>query len=271
MPDALLLAADEKVSISLQELFHENNFRLKFTFDPVLALEWLKTRSFDLLLVPAALAFEEQQQAGYALWESNPQASLVVYDPHDDKGLNKKKVRLSGATLITGSRYLEYLQRVVAKILGCSFFNKSEFSVLVVEDLDAARDIICSFVESLGYPKVLGVSSASDALRLLEEEASSIDCVITDERMPNMSGHELIEVLRGRDKFQDLPIIVLTAHGTEDCFLQSLKVGASGFLVKPPSKSDLLRELARAMRIKNGLERTRLVEEDDIEEVMKLF
>lgn len=271
MPDALVLATDDRSIFDLQRFFKNLDFRLKFTYNEDLLKEWLETKSFDLLLLPLSASLEAQEKFASALWRSNVQAFLVLYDPTGKDGSNKKKVRLMGANLIIGENYLEQLARITAKIAGCKHTKKQDFKILVVEDLDAARDIICSFIELIGFSQVKGVSSAKEAIKLLEFNQEEYDCIITDESMPEMNGHELIERFRSSAELKNLPIIVLTAHGTQDCLLQSLKVGASGFLVKPPSKSDLLRELARAVRVKLGVEKARLVEEDQAEDLAELL
>lgn len=271
MPDALLLANDDDVCFKLESFFKENNFRFKFTREDEHLTDWLKTLPFDLLMIPANLPFEFQQKYAFQLWDLNPQAFLVLYDPNDTQGLNAKRTRLLGASLATGEKFWDSIQRIAFKILGCKYIKKSDFKVLVVEDLDAARDIICTYVESLGYPHVCGVASAGEALELLSKGKHIFDCVMTDERMPHMAGHELISKIRLSDDHKDMPLIVLTAHGTPDCLMQALKVGASGFLTKPPIKTDLIRELARAMRVKVGLEKARLVEEQNADEIVDLL
>ncbi len=271
MPDALLLAKDSQICFEQQAFFKEIGFRLKFSLDKDVVGEWLNTLAFDLLLLPAGVEFEIQQKLAYSMWQQNPQGFLVMYDPDDVKGLNAKRVRLLGATLATGDRYKEILQKITTKIQGCKYIKKSEFKVLVVEDLDAARDIICSYIESLGYPRVRGVSSAEEALKIVNSDKGAVDCIITDERMPLMSGHELIQKLRSDAFAPNLPIIVLTAHATQECLKESLQAGASGFLTKPPAKSDLLREMSRAMRVRIGLEKARLVDENSLPEMLELL
>lgn len=271
MPDALLLTRNNKYASEIRELIILNNLRLKFTFEDELAREWLKTRAFDILLLPANVTFEMQEESALALWQRNPRGIVILYDAEDKLGYNSKKVRLMGAHLATGERYLEIIERQISKIPMQPIKSRREYKILVVEDLDAARDIICSFVENLGFSSVSGVCSAKEALAILDGGTQTVDCIITDERMPEMKGHELIAHLRASGKNKDMPLIVLTAQATQDCLLQALEVGASGFLVKPPSKENLLRETARAMRISAGLEKARLVEPEQAKELIDLL
>ena len=112
---------------------------------------------------------------------------------------------------------------------------------------------------------MVGAGSGSEALQLLNADPDHFACLITDVRMPQMSGKELIETLRADPRYCHLPIIVLTAFGTTDCLLDCLRAGASGFMAKPPKKPDLQRELGRAERIYRQRLDPRLVPEGDFE------
>jgi two-component system, chemotaxis family, chemotaxis protein CheY len=136
---------------------------------------------------------------------------------------------------------------------------------MVVEDLDSPRDIICILIESLGYSAVVGKNSAESALQALKREPKIYGCVLTDMKMPHTSGAELIRLIRKDPQLCHIPVVVLTAFGTADCLVECMKAGASGFLVKPPKKEAMRRELGRASRIiSHGLD-PRLVKEEDAE------
>lgn len=77
-------------------------------------------------------------------------------------------------------------------------------------------------------------SSMEEALR--SDETGAADLVLTDIGLPKMNGIEGTRILR--EKFPDLPIVVLTVHGEDDKIFQALCAGASGYLLKntPPGK-----------------------------------
>ena len=60
----------------------------------------------------------------------------------------------------------------------------------------------------------------------------AFDLVITDLEMPNMNGYQLITALRADDKYANLPLVLLTAQGSDDHRAEAMRVGASQFLVK---------------------------------------
>ena len=101
-------------------------------------------------------------------------------------------------------------------------------TILVVDD----EALICQQLERLythsGYRAVVG-SSAEQALKKLEEE--DIDLVVTDIRLPGMSGIELTK--RMHEAYPDVPVIVITGYGDIGNAVEVLKLGASDYIVKP--------------------------------------
>ena len=74
------------------------------------------------------------------------------------------------------------------------------------------------------------VSSGAAALEQLER--GGIDAVITDLRMPGLDGMELVR--RAKCAWPDVPVVMLTAHGTIDVAVAAMREGAVDFLVKKP-------------------------------------
>ena len=144
-------------------------------------------------------------------------------------------------------------------------------SIMVVEDLESPRDIICAYVEGLGNYVVEGKASAKEAMQELETNPEKFSCILTDIRMPEIDGKEFLQFIRQHPALQHLPVIVLTAYGTMDTLVDCLKVGATGFLAKPPKKNDLLRELARAQRVNQGLASPRLATREEADELRNIL
>ena len=261
MPDILILTKEDPEIVSLDAVVTAQGIRAKSVSDSSVAKEWLALHPFDALLSSATISVEEQQDIAGKLWEKNPLARYFIYTTHN---LGRKAFdasRLSGSELLKGR---EALAKVCGTIKERSA-TKTNFSVVVVEDLDSPRDIICSYIESLGFSDVVGIRSANEAMTMLEATPRETHIVVSDLRMPEISGEAFIRMVRAHPKLKHIPIIVLTAHGTLDALVDSLKSGASGFLVKPPKKRDLLRELSRACRILAQKESPRLASEDEVE------
>jgi len=100
--------------------------------------------------------------------------------------------------------------------------------VLVIDDDDALRDSL-SFLLSAAEIPVATHSSAKEFLRVLPEIGAG--CVVTDIRMPEMSGIELLKHLR--KERPELQVIVMTGHGDVPLAVEAMRLGAADFIEKP--------------------------------------
>jgi putative two-component system response regulator len=114
--------------------------------------------------------------------------------------------------------------------------------VLCVDDEPVILQILRRLLEVQGYEPVT-CSDPIAAIALFDETA--FDVVITDIHMPGMDGLALMKALRARKP--ELPVMVVTGHGTVDTAIQALREGASGMLVKPFTGEELLGEVRRAL------------------------
>jgi DNA-binding NtrC family response regulator len=103
-------------------------------------------------------------------------------------------------------------------------------SVLIAEDERAAADYLRVLLEESGY-EVRVTENGLEALVALE--ARSYDLVISDIRMPQMDGLELLSLLQQR--WPDLPVIVLTANSDVSDVVEAIQLGAVNYLLKPAS------------------------------------
>jgi CheY-like chemotaxis protein len=113
--------------------------------------------------------------------------------------------------------------------------NKEKARILLVEDDKALRRYLEVMLERAGYD-VLTASDGLEAMKLAL--SSSVDLVITDEMMPNLSGHELCRFLRNSPQLSHIPIVQLSGMERKDA---SSEAGlADAFLAKPVAAERLL-------------------------------
>ena len=122
--------------------------------------------------------------------------------------------------------------------------------VLVVDDDESLRWITQLQLEEAGYA-VLTAADGEQALRLVAEESPSL--VITDLKMPGMSGIELLKRIRA--DHAETFVVVITAFGTVQTAVEAMKSGAYDYLTKPIDHEELVLVVNRA------LEHQKLVEE----------
>lgn len=106
--------------------------------------------------------------------------------------------------------------------------------ILIVDDDQAMRLALSESLESCGYDTVMA-ENGSVALNLFDK--SKFNLVVTDMKMPGMTG---IEVLQGVKKLSPhMPVILITAYGTVNTAVEAMKEGAAEFIMKPFSLDDL--------------------------------
>lgn len=271
MPSLLVLSRETEEVASIDGVASPLGFRVKHAPSVEIASEWLRTRSFDAAFFAGFISINDCKMLSELLWQLTPDAPVVIFDIEGKSTLETDEVRLIGADVVRGADTIEVLKLILTSVNDAKSAQSSPFEVLVVEDLESPRDIICAYIEGLGVSGVTGVGSAKEALTLLEADPARFSCIITDIRMPEITGKEFIEIIRKHAKLRHVPIVALTAYGTADCLVDCLAVGASGFLVKPPKKRDLIRELARARRINANLHSPRLASVDEADRIREIL
>ncbi|CAN5162540.1 sigma-54 dependent transcriptional regulator [soil metagenome] len=117
--------------------------------------------------------------------------------------------------------------------------------VLIVDDEPNLRKILSAQLTRDGYD-VLSAEDGEQGLALLREH--HIDMVITDLKMPKIDGMQLLR--EALAEMPDLPIVMITAHGTVDTAVEALKLGAFDYLTKPFDKDEVRQIVAKALRTK---------------------
>ncbi|MEZ4438418.1 MAG: sigma-54 dependent transcriptional regulator [Polyangiaceae bacterium] len=130
--------------------------------------------------------------------------------------------------------------------------RKPTARILVVDDEPAARTGLKRLLEQEGY-RVETAEGGRQALEVADELVP--DVVVTDLKMPEMSGHVLLERLH--EIYPELPVIVVTAFGDISSAVEAMRAGAENFLAKPVDFDAL------TLTIERALERRRLIHEAD--------
>lgn len=121
--------------------------------------------------------------------------------------------------------------------------------VLVIEDEDAQAQILQYNLEAAGY--IVKVAPTADEGLLLAAEYLP-DLVVLDWMLPDMSGIEVCRQIKSKPPTKNIPVIMLTARGTEDDKVRGLEVGADDYMVKPHSTKELIARIKANLR-KTGI------------------
>ncbi len=108
-------------------------------------------------------------------------------------------------------------------------------TILVVEDGQSQRELLCDFLRDEGYD----VSEAENGKQALEKVATAyFDLLLVDYKMPEMDGIELLEAVKAINP--EIDVIMMTAYGTIDTAIQAMKAGAADYITKPVDLEELL-------------------------------
>jgi len=117
-------------------------------------------------------------------------------------------------------------------------------TVLIVDDEKNYPPIISAILENEGY-ETLTAYSGHEALEKLDD--SDVDLVITDMKMPKMDGITLLEKIK--QKNSELPVILMTAHGTVEKAVEAMQKGAYNYILKPFDNERLILYAKKASAI----------------------
>ena len=117
---------------------------------------------------------------------------------------------------------------------------EDSFSILVVDDEPPQLELISGFLKKQGFEVTLA-ESGEKALQIFRRE--SFDLVLTDQRMPNLSGLDLLKAVRAVNP--ETPVIVVTAYGSIETAVSAIKAGATDYLTKPLNLDELLHRIEK--------------------------
>jgi DNA-binding NtrC family response regulator len=116
--------------------------------------------------------------------------------------------------------------------------------ILIADDDADMRDLLQEVLDDAGYDTVVAVDGRV-ALAQIEVGREMIDLVITDVRMPGVTGDEVMRAVRERRA--ETPVIVITAFGSVEQAVEMVKAGAFQYLTKPFDPPELLRAIEQAL------------------------
>jgi two-component system NtrC family response regulator len=115
-------------------------------------------------------------------------------------------------------------------------------TILIVDDEKNYPRILGAVLEEEGY-EIFTANSGPDALETLE--GTDVDLVLTDMKMPTMDGIQLLEKIKAKDP--ELPVIMMTAHGTVDKAVEAMQKGAYSYILKPFDNDRLIIYVSKAI------------------------
>lgn len=125
-----------------------------------------------------------------------------------------------------------------------NLMNTAMAQILLVEDNPVIQRMYSHMLRRNGYTVVIAENGMA---ALAQIEAAPFDLVIADLTMPEMDGIELIQRMRSDQRFQQVPVIMLTASGQDEDRQRAHAAGVNDFLTKPSSSLEFLAAVKRLL------------------------
>jgi two-component system chemotaxis response regulator CheY len=104
--------------------------------------------------------------------------------------------------------------------------------ILTVDDSKMIRILISQSIKSLGFHP-LEAPNGADGLEILKQNAADIKLILLDWNMPNMSGFDFLQIIKGNEDYKHIPVMMVTTEGERIHVIKALKLGAMDYLTKP--------------------------------------
>ncbi len=120
---------------------------------------------------------------------------------------------------------------------------------LVVDDSATMRRIVVNSLRRIGYEESIEAADGAEALANFD---SSVDFVITDWNMPNMSGLDFVRELRKREDGGTTPILMVTTRSVREDIVQAAQAGVNNYVVKPFTPQVLRERIDQVLGVGEG-------------------
>lgn len=233
----ILLVEDDAVSLKLvSTVLEKEDYEIIIAKTGKDALGLLKTDT-DIEIIVSDIMMPEMD--GFKLLnyvKSSPKLMrmpVILTTAMNDKSTVIKSIEMGAAGFVTKpidqKALLAQVKKAVESIPG---------SILVVDDEDLIRNVLSRIITRAGFKTTL-VSNGDDALSALEKQKISV--VLSDMKMPGMSGLELLEKVK--EKFPKIPVLVMSGNQSEFNKNNLISAGADGYIEKPFNNTDIILKL----------------------------
>ncbi|SKA96306.1 two-component system, NtrC family, response regulator [Paucidesulfovibrio gracilis DSM 16080] len=127
-------------------------------------------------------------------------------------------------------------------------------NILLLDDEKNYLLVLQSVLEDEGY-SVTGLSNPEMGLAYLED--SEVDVIVTDMKMPGMTGQDVLEHVK--KSYPHIPVLIMTAFGSIESAVEAMRIGAFDYITKPFNNEELLLSLDKAARFARTQQENRLL------------
>lgn len=104
--------------------------------------------------------------------------------------------------------------------------------IMIVDDSSTMRRILKNCLSNLKYENIVEAGDGLEAQKVLVEN-KDVELALVDWNMPNMTGYELLQVIKSKDEFKGIKVIMVTTEAEKTNVIMAIKAGASNYVIKP--------------------------------------
>jgi len=109
--------------------------------------------------------------------------------------------------------------------------DKEDLKILVVDDFSATRTLVINHLRDLGYSNAVEAENGISALSRLK--SAIFDLVVTDSSMTDMSGLDLLKLIRADSELKHIPVLMVTSEDLQGNIVTAIKAGLNDYIVSP--------------------------------------
>ncbi|MBF0238805.1 MAG: response regulator [SAR324 cluster bacterium] len=121
-------------------------------------------------------------------------------------------------------------------------FNKH---ILLVDDSSMIRKSIRNILKQAGYENISEVDDGEKAWKFVKSQ--TVDLVISDWKMPVMTGLDLLKLIRGDEQTKHIPMMMLTAEALSTSYVDAVRAGVNAYLTKPFEPHQVLEKVQKIL------------------------
>lgn len=104
--------------------------------------------------------------------------------------------------------------------------------VMIVDDSSTMRRILKNCLSKLNFETIVEAGDGLEAQLVLEQN-KDVALALVDWNMPNMTGYELLQVIKANDEYKNIKVIMVTTESEKTNVVMAIKAGASNYVIKP--------------------------------------
>ncbi len=116
-------------------------------------------------------------------------------------------------------------------------------SVLIVDDMSSARQIVIKTVKTMGFTEIIEASNGLEAIDVMKDAKVPVGLIICDWRMPPYTGLDLLQMLKANPRTNTIPFLMVTSESDKKDIFEVINAGAEGYLLKPFTAEVLVKKI----------------------------